>query len=76
MQPRFYYESDGASRGDGYQTHYVVDRYANPLGDNARRDVNSRREGRTLARALNKSPDCPPRDTIQAERDGYISITQ
>lgn len=67
-QKRFYYESDG---GPGAKTHYVVDRYADPLGDYGRRDVSSRGEGRRLAASLNKNPDRPPWDTIQAERDNY-----
>lgn len=67
-QKRFYYESDG---GPGYKTHYVIDRYANPLGDYRRREVASRREGRALATDLNKAPDRPPWDTVQAEKDGY-----
>lgn len=63
---RFYYESDGHY---GSKTHYVVDRYADPLGDSRRRDVASRQEGRKLAALLNKYPDVPPWDTIQVERD-------
>jgi hypothetical protein len=67
-KPRFYHESDG---GPGRKTHYVIDRYANPLGDYRRREVETRGEGRKLARELNENPDRPPWDTIQAERDGY-----
>lgn len=61
---RFYHESDNGS-------HYVVDKYANPLGDDRRTDVESRREGRRLAREWNEKPPRPPWDDIQAERDGY-----
>lgn len=73
-QPRFHYESDGGP--GGRKTHYVVDRYADPLGDSKRRDVDSRKEGRALAAELNRNPDCPPWDTIQAERDGYEHTNQ
>lgn len=69
MKLRFYYESDG---GPGGKSHYVVDRYADPLGDSRRIDVGSSVEGRRLAIKLNEKPDCKPWDTIQAEKDGYI----
>lgn len=65
---RYYYESDGDPWN---KTHYVVDKYADPLGDHRRHDVESRREGRKLARQWNANPPRPPWDTIQAERDGY-----
>lgn len=65
---RFFYESDG---GVGSRAHYVVDRYADPLGDLRRRDVASRGEGLRLARELNSAPDVPVWDTVQAARDGY-----
>ena len=65
---RFYYESDG---GIGLKTHYVIDKYADPMGEMGRRDVSSRREGLALARMLNQYPDSEPWDTIQAARDGY-----
>lgn len=65
---RFYYESDGDAHD---RTHYVIDRYADPLGDQGRTDVDSRREGRALARQWNQNPPWPAWDTIQAERDGY-----
>tara|TARA_R110000868_G_scaffold14070_5_gene65615 strand:- start:672 stop:1007 length:336 start_codon:yes stop_codon:yes gene_type:complete len=65
---RFYYESDG---GPGRKEHYVVDKYANPIGEYRRRDVGSRGEGRRLATDLNKNPDRPPWDTKQAKKDGY-----
>ncbi len=66
---RFYHESDGAR--DGYRCHYVVDRYADPLGDQRRTDVGSRGEGRWLAREWNINPPWPPWDDIQAARDNY-----
>lgn len=67
---RYYYESDGGPR-PGRRTYYVVDRYANPLGDARRRDCESRREALVLARQLNAHPSSPPWDTIQAARDKY-----
>ena len=68
-QPRFYYESDGGGLGKtGNRTHYVIDRYANPLSDNRRTDCDSRRK---LAREYNESPPWPAWDDIQATRDGY-----
>lgn len=69
MKPRFYYESDGYP---GSKTHYVIDRYGEPGGDRRRRDIQSRREGRRLAAKLNAHPDCPPWDTVQAERDAAL----
>lgn len=66
---RFYYESDGYK--PGYSTHYVVDRYANPMGNQGRTDVGSRGEGRKLAREWNRNPPWPPWDDIQAARDNY-----
>lgn len=69
MKPRFYYESDGYP---GSKTHYVIDRYGDPR--DSRRDVQSRREGKRLATELNKDPDCPPWDTIQAERDNTLEV--
>lgn len=63
---RFYYESDG---GPGGKTHYVVDRYADPMGDSRRTDVESRRDGLRLARQYNESSPWPVWDTIQYRRD-------
>jgi len=70
---RFYYESDGCGTYDraGRKCHYVVDRFADPLGDQRRTDVESRAKGRKLARKWNARPPWPPWDTIQAEREGY-----
>ena len=48
--PRFYAESDG---GPGRVSHYVVDRYGDPLGDQRRTDCESRREARQLAQQYN-----------------------
>jgi hypothetical protein len=67
IKNRFYHESDGYK--PGYRTHYVVDRYANPLGNQRRTDVGSRGEGRKLAREWNLNPPWPPWDDIQADRD-------
>jgi ribosomal protein L39E len=69
---RFYYESDG---GPGLKTHYVVDRYADPMSDQRRTDVKTRREGRKLAKQYNANPPWPVWDTIQAERDKCNSQT-
>lgn len=66
---RFYHESDGDR--DGHRWHYVVDRYADPLGSQRRTDVGSRGEARRLAREWNKNPPWLPWDTIQAARDNY-----
>lgn len=63
---RFYAESDG---GPGHMSHYVVDRYADPIGDNHRTDCNTCREARALARQWNEVPPWPAWDTIQEARD-------
>ena len=63
---RFHYESDG---GPGYVTHYVVDRFADPLGENRRTDFESRREALVAAREMNANPPWAIWDTIQAARE-------
>lgn len=70
MTVRFYYESDGNL---GNKTYYVVDAYADPLGDQKRTDCDSRGDARSLARCWNESPPWPPWDIIQAERDRYLT---
>lgn len=70
---RFYHESDG---GPGHKFHYVVDRYADPLGDQRRTDVESRGDGLRLAREWNTKPPWPAWDDIQARRDGYDTDTR
>ena len=66
VAPRFYYESDG---GPGRQSHYVVDRYADPLGDHRRVDFETRRLARKAAKEMNASPPWAAWDTIQVARD-------
>lgn len=74
MNKRFYAESDGGGVGDGHGTkaHYVVDRYADPLGDQRRTDCESRIAARNLAQDWNTQSPWPAWDDIQAARDGYI----
>lgn len=77
---RFYYEQDGDARKNSCaNSHYVVDRYADPCSDQARTDVEFQfngaamaRAGRKLAAEWNENPPWEPWDTIQAERDGYV----
>jgi hypothetical protein len=64
--PRFYAERDG---GPGPLWAYVVDRYADPLGEQRRTDCPSWRAARQLARQFNAQPPWPPWDTLQAARD-------
>lgn len=66
---RFYAESDGPAAG-GW-TFYVVDRYADPLGDRRRTDCESMGIARKLARQYNAAPPWPAWDNIQAKRDNY-----
>jgi len=63
---RFYAESDG---DPGRMSYYVVDSYADPLGDHRRTDCASRGEARKLAREFNANPPWPAWDTIQEARD-------
>ena len=65
---RFYPESDG---DPGRRTHYVIDRYADPMSDRRRTDCQSHGDAMKLARGWNLLPPWPVWDTIQAERDGY-----
>lgn len=72
MTERFYYESDGGGLGKtGRRTHYVVDRYADPLSDEKRTDCESRSGALKLTAQFNENPPWPVWDTVQAERDGY-----
>ena len=74
MSARFYAESDGGGTygGDGSRSHYVVDRYADPLGDHRRTDCESRKGARELATEWNAQAPWPAWDDIQAARDGYV----
>ena len=76
---RFYYEQDGDGQKNSLtNAHYVIDRYADPFGDQHRTDIPPRssgatmaREGRKLAVQWNKNPPWSVWDTIQAKRDDY-----
>lgn len=77
MTQRFYYESDG---DPGNTEHYVVDRYADPLGDHGRTEpptdtymTNAERRtwAKRKAREFNLNPPWPAWDHIQARRDEY-----
>lgn len=77
MSARFYAESDGGGiHKTGYQTFYVVDRYADPLGNQRRTDCASMGEAGKLARQWNAAPPWPAWDDIQAKRDNYQGQTQ
>ena len=73
MTKRFYAESDNDNRAI-----YVVDRYADPLGERGRTDIewqwtaaSTMRAARKLAAEFNADPPWDAWDTIQVGRDGY-----
>lgn len=76
---RFYYEQDGdAAKNSASNAHYVIDRYADPFGDQYRTDIPHdtgsamARTGRRLAAEFNARPPWAVWDTIAAEKDGYV----